>query len=99
MNLLKSGFFKILSVILASIFITSVFMGAVKKEEIEIAITTNEITDISIEIIKELAKQYKRLTVVTNHIEKFKKIEKQIFLLFDDIFCYDFGASSHTPSA
>mgnify|MGYP004523752933 CR=1 FL=1 len=50
-----------------------------KKEEIEIAITTNEITDISIEIIKELAKQYKRITVVTNHIEKLKKIEEEIY--------------------
>ena len=50
-----------------------------KKEELEIAITTNEITDISIEIIKELAKQYKRITVVTNHIEKLKKIEKEIY--------------------
>lgn len=50
-----------------------------KKEEIDIAITTNEITDISIEIIKELAKQYKRITVVTNHIEKLKKIEKEIY--------------------
>lgn len=52
---------------------------SLKKEEIEIAITTNEITDISIEIIKELAKQYKRLTVVTNHIEKLRKIEKEIY--------------------
>ena len=40
MNLLKSRFFKILSVILASIFITSVFMGAVKKEEIESGISS-----------------------------------------------------------
>lgn len=53
--------------------------NSIKKEEIEIAITTNEITDISIEIIKELAKQYKRLTVVTNHIEKLKNIEKEIY--------------------
>ena len=53
--------------------------NGLKKEEIEIAITTNEITDISIEIIKELAKQYKRLTVVTNHIDKLRKIEKEIY--------------------
>lgn len=50
-----------------------------KKEEIEFAITTNEITDISIEIIRTLATQYRRLTVVTNHIEKLKKIEKEIY--------------------
>lgn len=51
----------------------------IKKEETEIAITTNEITDISIEIIKTLSKQYKRLTIVTNHIEKLRKIEKEIY--------------------
>ena len=51
----------------------------IKKEECEIAITVNQITDLSIEIIKILAKQYKRLTVVTNHIEKLKKIEKEIY--------------------
>lgn len=51
----------------------------IKKEEIEIAITTNEITDLSIETIKILAKQYKRVTVVTNHIEKLRKIEKELY--------------------
>lgn len=51
----------------------------IKKEETEIAVTTNEITDLSIEIIKILSKQYKKLTVVTNHIEKLRKIEKNIF--------------------
>lgn len=51
----------------------------VKKEETEIAITVNQITDLSIETIKILAKQYKRLTVVTNHIDKLRKIEKEIY--------------------
>lgn len=51
----------------------------IKKEETEIAITTNEITDLSIETIKILAKQYKRTTVVTNHIEKLRKIEKEMY--------------------
>lgn len=50
-----------------------------KKEETDIAITLNQITDIGIEIIKVLAKQYKRLTVVTNHIDKLQKIEKEIY--------------------
>ena len=50
-----------------------------KKEETEIAITTNEITDLAIENIKILAKQYKRITVVTNHIDKLRKIEKEIY--------------------
>lgn len=51
----------------------------IKKEEYEIAITVNQITDLSIELIKILAKQYKRLTVVTNHIEKLRKIENEIY--------------------
>lgn len=50
-----------------------------KKEESEMAITTNEITDLSIEVIKKLAKQCKRVTVVTNHVEKLRKIEKEIY--------------------
>lgn len=52
---------------------------SIKKEETEIAITTNEITDMIIEIIKILSKQYKRITVVTNHIDKLRKIEKEIY--------------------
>ena len=51
----------------------------VKKEETEIAVTVNQITDLSIEIIKILAKEYKRLTVITNYIDKLKKIEKELY--------------------
>lgn len=51
----------------------------IKREETELAITTNEITDLLIEIIKTLSKQYKRLTIVTNHINKLRKIEKEIY--------------------
>ncbi len=51
----------------------------IRKEETEIAITVNEITELSIEIIKILSKQYKKLVVITNHIEKLRKIEKEIF--------------------
>ena len=51
----------------------------IKKEETEIAKTANEITDLTIETIQILAKQYKRLTVVTNHIEKLRKIEKDLY--------------------
>ena len=50
-----------------------------KKEETEIAITVNQITDFCIEVIRILAKQYKRVTIITNHIEKLKKIEKEIY--------------------
>ena len=51
----------------------------IKKEETEIDITAYEITDLTIETIQVLAKQYKRLTVVTNHIEKLRKIEKDLY--------------------
>lgn len=51
----------------------------IKKEETEIAITVNQITDLSIELIRKIARQYKRITVVTNHIEKLRKIEKDIY--------------------
>lgn len=51
----------------------------IKKEETEIAITVNQITDFGIEIIKILAKQYKKVTVTTNHIEKLQKLEKEIY--------------------
>lgn len=50
-----------------------------QKEETEIAITANEITDLTIETIKILAQQYKRVTVVTNHIEKLRKVEKELY--------------------
>lgn len=51
----------------------------IKKELTEIAITSNEITDIAIETIKTLSNQFKRVTVVTNHINKLKKIENEIY--------------------
>ena len=51
----------------------------VSKEQAEIAITVNQITDLSIEIIKVLYRQYKRVTVVTNHFDKLRKIEKEIY--------------------
>lgn len=50
-----------------------------EKQKTEIAITVNQISDLSIDIIKILAKQYKRITVVTSHIEKLRKIEKEIY--------------------
>ena len=51
----------------------------IKPEETEIAITSNEITDDLIKIIYYLSKKYKRVTVVTNYMEKLKKIESEIY--------------------
>lgn len=50
-----------------------------KKEELQISILINEIEPNMLENIKEIVKQYKRVNIVTNHFEKFKKIEQQIF--------------------
>lgn len=50
-----------------------------KKEDIQISILINEIEPNMLENIKQIVKQYKRVNIVTNHFEKFKKIEQQIF--------------------
>lgn len=51
----------------------------IKKEETNIAFTVNEITDLAIETIKTLCNQYKRVTIVTRHMEKLRKIEKELY--------------------
>lgn len=47
----------------------------IKKEETTISILINDLTEIEVENIKILAENYKSLNIVTNHIEKFKKLE------------------------
>lgn len=49
-----------------------------KKQEMRISILINEEKENRIQVIKELAQQYKSVNLITNHIEKFQKIEKQI---------------------
>lgn len=49
-----------------------------KKEETPIAILVNELSENMLENLKTIAKQYKRVSIITNHREKFKQIEKQI---------------------
>ena len=44
----------------------------------KISMLINDITDFEIENIKLLAKKYKNLNIVTNHIEKIKKIEEEL---------------------
>lgn len=50
-----------------------------KKQEMQITLLINQVDSYIIEIIKMLAKEYKSVNIVTNHIEKFKNIEAQIF--------------------
>lgn len=49
-----------------------------KMEKVNISILLNDLTDIEIENIKILARTYKTINIVTNHIEKFRKLEKQL---------------------
>lgn len=50
-----------------------------KREETEIAILVNQIDDTTIQNIKMFSKEFKRLNIVTNHINKLKKIEEDIY--------------------
>ena len=47
-------------------------------EKVNISILINDLTDIELENIKTLARKYKTINIVTNHIEKFKKLEKSL---------------------
>ena len=48
------------------------------EEKAKISVLVNDVTDIVLENIKNIAKKYQRINIVTNHIEKFKKIEEQL---------------------
>lgn len=50
-----------------------------KMQNFNIAILINDLTDITYENIIILAREYKSINIVTNHIEKFKKIEKELY--------------------
>lgn len=51
----------------------------IKKEECRLSILVNDLKDYTVQNIKEMSKEYKSLNIVTNHMEKFKKIEETIF--------------------
>ena len=68
---------------LFEILITDIIEYIINKKKLEktklkISILINDITEFEIENIKELAKKYKNLNIVTNHIEKLRKIEKEL---------------------
>lgn len=58
--------------------ITEYIVNKKKIEKTNISIMINDLTDIEFENIKILARKYKSINIVTNHIEKFKKLEKQL---------------------
>lgn len=49
-----------------------------EEEKVKISMLINDLTDIELENIKILARKYKTINIVTNHIEKFKKLEKKL---------------------
>ena len=49
-----------------------------KKEETSIYILVNDLTDVIIQNIKEFAKEYKSVNIITNHIGALKKIAEDI---------------------
>lgn len=50
-----------------------------KKEKLNVSILANDVEDYVLENIKLIVGKYKRVNIVTNHLEKFKKLEKEIF--------------------
>lgn len=50
----------------------------IKKEEITVSILVNNINDNILENLRRIVREYKRVNVVTNHINKFKKVEAEI---------------------
>lgn len=50
----------------------------IKKEESHISVLVNDLSDYTLQNIILFAKEFKSLNIVTNHIEKFKKIEQKI---------------------
>lgn len=49
-----------------------------KKEETTVSVLVNDISNNILENVRKIVKEYKRVNIVTNHIEKFKHIEAQI---------------------
>ncbi len=49
-----------------------------KKEETSISILVNNISENTLANLKQIVKEYKNVNIITNHIEKFKKLEEDI---------------------
>ena len=50
----------------------------IKDEEIKIGILVNDISDLAIYAIEKLVTKYKYVKIVTNHVDRFKKIEEKM---------------------
>jgi len=51
----------------------------IEKQEMKVAILSNELTDLVIEKIKIFASEYKEVTVVTNHPKKILNLENELY--------------------
>ena len=49
-----------------------------EKGKTEISILVNDIGENDFENIKSIAKEYKKVNIITNHVEKFKKLEEKM---------------------
>ena len=66
---------------LFEILLTNIVEYLINKKKIEkanISILINDLTEIELRNIKTLAIKYKTINIVTNHIEKFAKLEEQL---------------------
>ena len=52
---------------------------ALKPEELSLTIFVNDISMNMLENLKIIVKEYKRINIITNHIQKFKKLEEDFF--------------------
>ena len=52
---------------------------ALKPEELSLTIFVNDISMNMLENLKIMVKEYKRINIITNHIQKFKKLEEDFF--------------------
>ena len=50
-----------------------------KPEELSLTIFVNDISMNMLENLKIMVKEYKRINIITNHIQKFKKLEEDFF--------------------
>ena len=77
MQVLKGNtLYKLLQVDIIEYIINEMDMNL---EKIHLAILINDLAEIEYENIKKLSKKYKNINIVTNHVEKFRKMEKKLF--------------------
>ena len=50
-----------------------------KPEELSLSVFVNDISMNMLENLKIIVKEYKRINIITNHIQKFKKLEEDLF--------------------